>query len=134
MTTLFTIDLTINMPDGGRHARQLLNLYIADMPADITETAYNLCDANEALQARKFANLILKRSDVWSSQEGSLKIFALLSVSGEDPTFVKQVIAKYMDGFPDYLKKAGAGYFSRAGFPPEIPLQPTDWNAEVHQV
>ena len=132
MTTLFTIDLTINMPDGGRHARQLLNLYIPDMPVDIQETAYNLCDANEAVQARKFAKLTLKRSDVWSSQEGSLKIFALLSVSGEDSTFIKQVIAKYMDGFPDYLKKASGRYFSRTGFPPDISLQPTDWNAEVH--
>jgi hypothetical protein len=133
MTTLFTIELTINMPDGGRHARQLLNLYFTDMPVDINETAYNLCDANEAVQARKFAKLTLKRADVWSSQEGSLKIFALLSVSGEDSTFIKQVFARYMDGFPDYLRRAGSGYFSRTGFPPNISLQPTDWNAEVHQ-
>ena len=132
MTTLFTIDLTINMPDGGRHARQLLNLYFADMPEDINETAYKLCDADEAVQARKFAKLTLKRADVWSSQEGSLKIFALISVSGEDYIFIKQVIAKYMDSFPDYLKRAGGKYFSRAGFPPDVPLQPTDWNAEVH--
>ena len=132
MTTLFTIDLTINMPDSGRHARQLLNLYIPDMPVDIKETAYNLCNADEAVQARKFAKLTLKRFDVWSGEERSLKIFALLSVSGEDSTFIKQVIAKYMDGFPDYLKKAGSGYFPRAGFPPGISLQPTDWNAEIH--
>jgi len=132
MTTLFTIDLTINMPDGGRQARQLLNLYFADMPADIQEIAYKLCDANEAVQARKFAQLTLKRADAWSSQEHSLQIFALLSVSGEDSTFIKQVISKYMDSFPDYLKRASSGYFSRTGFPPEISLQPTDWNAEVH--
>ena len=132
MTTLFTIDLTINMPDSGRHARKLLNLYIPDMPVDIKETAYNLCDANETVQARKFAKLTLKRFDVWSSQEGSLKIFALLSVSGEDPTFIKQVIAKYMDGFPDCLKRASGRYFSSTGFQPGISLQPTDWNAEVH--
>ena len=133
MTTLFTIDLTINMPDGGRHARRLLNLYYADMPMDINETAYNLCDANGAVQARKFAKLTLKRADVWSGQEGSLKFFALLSVSGEDSTFIKQVIAKYMDGFPDFLKRASGGYFSPTGFPPDISLQPTDWNAEVHK-
>jgi hypothetical protein len=132
MTPLFTIDLTINLPDGGRHARQLLNLYFEDMPVDINETAYNLCDANEAIQTRKFAELTLKRADVWSSQEGSLKIFALLSVSGEDSNFIKQVIAKYMDGFPGYLKKASGRHFSRTGFPPDISLQPTDWNAEVH--
>ena len=133
MTTLFTIDLTINMPDGGRQARQLLNLYFADMPVDIQETAYNLCDANEAVQARKFAKLTLKRADVWSSQEHTLKIFALLSVSGEDSTFIKQVIAKYMDSFSDYLKRASGRYFSRTGFPPDISLQPTDWNVEVYQ-
>jgi hypothetical protein len=132
MTTLFTINLTINMPDGGRQARQLLNLYFADMPVDIQETAYNLCDSNEAVQARKFAKLTLKRADVWSSPERSLEIFALLSVSGEDSTFIEHVIGKYMDSFPDYLKKASGGYFSRTGFPPEISLQPTDWNAEVH--
>jgi hypothetical protein len=132
MTTLFTIELTINMLDGGRQARQLLNLYHPDLPVDINETAFNLCDANEALQAQKFANLTLKRSEVWSSQEGSLKIFALLSVSGEDSTFIKQVITKYMDGFPDYLKRSRDSYFSHTSFPSDISLQPTDWNAEVH--
>jgi hypothetical protein len=132
MTTLFTIELTINMPGGGRHTRQLLNMYIPDLPVDIQATAYNLCDANEAVQARKFANLAVKRFDVWPGQGGNLKIFALLSVSGEDSTFIKQVIAKYMDGFPDYLKRVGSGYFSRTGFPPDISLQPTDWSAEVH--
>jgi hypothetical protein len=130
--TTFTIDLTINMPDGGRHAKQLLNLYFADMAEDINEAAYNLCEANEAVQARKFAKLTVKRADVWSSQEHSLKVFALLSVSGEDATFIKQVIAKYMDDFPGYLKKASGGYFSRTGFPSDIPLEPTDWSAEVH--
>ena len=44
MTTLFTIDLTINMPDGGRHARQLLNLYFPDMPDDINASALALCE------------------------------------------------------------------------------------------
>lgn len=131
MTNLFTIDLTINMPNGGRLARKLLNLYFADMPVDINETAYNLCDANATVQAQKFAKLKLKRADAWSSPEHSLKIFALLSVSGEDSTFIKQVIAKYMDSFPDYLKKASGEYFSPSGFPPDISLQPTDWNVEV---
>ncbi len=131
MTTLFTINLTINMLDGGRHARQLLNLYFPDMPVDIQEIAYQLCDANEDVQAQKFAKLTVKRADVWSNPEHSLEIFVLLSVSGEDSTFIKQVITKYMDSFPDYLKKASEGYFSRTGFPPDISLQPTDWNAEV---
>ena len=131
MTTLFTIDLTINMPDGGRHARQLLNFYIPDMPADIQATAFNLCGANEAVLARKFAKLTLKRFEVWSSEGHTLKIFVLLSVSGEDPTFIKQVIAQYMDGFTDYLKRASGKYYSHTSFPPEISLQPTDWGAEV---
>lgn len=133
MSTLFIIELTINMPDGGRHARQLLNLYFEDMPADIHVTAFKLCDSNEAIQARKFANLVIKRADAWASQEGSLNIFILLSVSGEDATFIKQVITRYMDGFPDYLKGASEKYYSRTVFPPGISLQPTDWNAEVHQ-
>ena len=133
MTTLFTIELTIKMPDGGRHSRQLLNLYFEDMPVDINEIAFRLCDSSQEIQARKFANLIMKRSDAWAGQEGSLNIFILLSVSGEDSTFIKQVITTYMDGFPDRLKKASEGYFSRTAFPPGISLQPTDWNAEVHQ-
>jgi hypothetical protein len=132
MTTLFTIDLTINMPDGGRHAKQLLNLYIPDMPVDIQEVAYNLCGANEAVQARKFAQLTLKRFNVWSSEEHSLKIFALLSVSGEDSPFIKQAIVQYMDGFSDYLKKASGRYYSHTAFPLDIILQPTDWTVEVH--
>jgi hypothetical protein len=133
MITPFTIDLTINMPDGSRLARQLLNLYCADMAVDINATAYNLCEANEALQRRKFAELTVKRAEVWSSQEGSLKVFARFSVSGEDSGFIEQVIAEYMEGFPDCLKRASSGYFSRTGVRPDISLQPTDWNAEVHQ-
>jgi len=133
MTSLFTIELTINMPDGGRHARQLLNLYFEDMPADINETAHRLCDSSAAIQAQKFTNLVIKRSDAWSGQEGSLNIFILLSVSGEDSNFIKQVLTNYMDGFPDYLKGASEKYFSRTIFPPGISLQPTDWSAEVHQ-
>lgn len=133
MITLFTIELTINMPDGGRHARQLLNLYFEDMPVDINETAFKQCDSSEEVQARKFANLIMKRSDAWAGQEGSLNIFILLSVSGEDSLFIKQVIATYMDGFPDLLKKASDRYFLRTAFPPGISLNPTDWKAEVHQ-
>jgi len=133
MSTLFTIELTINMPDGGRHARQLLNLYFEEMPVDIKDTAFRLCDSNEAVQSQKFTDLIIKRSDAWAGQQGSLNIFILLAVSGVDSTFVKQVITAYMDGFPDCLKKASDRYFLRTGFPPGISLQPTDWNAEVHQ-
>jgi len=132
MTSLFTIELTINMPDGGQLARKLLNMYFADMPVDINETAYNLCDTDRTVQERKFANLTMKRVDAWSSQEGSLKIFALLSVSGADSTFIKQVFAKYMDGFPDYLKRASGVYFYHTDFPPDISLQPTDWNMELN--
>jgi hypothetical protein len=131
MTTLFTIELTINLPDSGRHAKQLLNLYLPDMHADIQEVAYDLCGANDAILVRKFAKLTRKRFEVWT-QDGSLKVFALLSVSGEDSLFIKQVIAKYMDGFTEYLKKASGRYFSGTAFPPDISLVPTDWNAEVH--
>ncbi len=132
MTTLFTIELTINMPDGGRHARQLLNLYFEDMTADINAAAIDLCEGDKALQERKFARLTLKRADVWPGTAGSLKIFALLSASGEDSGFIKQVIASYMDGFSGYLKKASAVHFSHTPFPPNISLQPTDWSVEVH--
>jgi len=134
MTTLFTIepDPSTCSPAAGRPS----SCSTSTSPTclwTIIETAYNLCDADEAIQAGKFAKLTLKRADVWSGPDGSLQISQLLSVSGEDPAFIKQVIDKYMDGFPDYLKKAGSGYFSRTAFPPDISLQPTDWNAEVHQ-
>ena len=133
MTSLFTIELTINMPDSGRLARKLLNLYFPDMSVDINETAFNLCDADRTVQARKFANLTMKRADAWPSQEGSLKIFALLSVTGEDTTFVKQVFAKYMDSFPAYLKKASGVYFSHIDFPTDISLQPEDWDIKLNR-
>jgi hypothetical protein len=74
----------------------------------------------------------VKLADVWGSDVGGLKVFAILSVSGEDAAFIKQVMAGYIDGLPDYLKKASDRYFSRTAFPPEISLQPTDWSAEVH--
>jgi hypothetical protein len=133
MTTPFTIDLTISLPDGGRLAKQLLNLYFEDMPADIDEAAFKLCDSNHAVQAQKFTGLILKRADGWPSPEGSLKVFARLSVSGEDAAFIEQVIAEYMKGFPGYLKQSSGRYFSGSGSLPDISLQPTDWKAEVLQ-
>jgi len=133
MTNQFTIELTINMPDSGRLARKLLNFYLPDMSVDVNETAFNLCNADRAVQARKFANLSRKRADAWVGDEGSLKIFALLSVSGENSTFVKQVFAKYMDSFPDYLKRASGVYFTHTDFPPDISLKPTDWNIELNR-
>jgi hypothetical protein len=102
------------------------------MPEDLEASAIELCDANASILARKFVKLNLKRADVWPGDKGGLKIFALISVSGEDPAFVKHVIAKFMEGFPDHLKQASSRYFTRDGFPPGISLQPTDWNAEVH--
>ena len=131
MTTPFTFDLTINLPDGGRLAKQLLNLYFADMAADINQAAYNLCEANAAIQAQKFADLVIKRADGWSSPDGSLKVYALFSVSGEEAAFIENVIARYMDGFSDYIKKASVSYFSRSGGQTEISTKPTDWKVEV---
>jgi hypothetical protein len=133
MTTPFTFDLTINLPDGGRLTKQLVNLYFDDMAADINQTAYQLCQANATPQAQKFAGLTLKRADGWSSPDGSLKVYALFSVSAEDSTFIENVIARYMDGFSDSIKKASGSYFSRSGPQPETSTTPTDWKVEVHQ-
>ena len=102
------------------------------MYEDINEIAYNLCDADSVVQSRKFDKLTLKRADVWSSQEKHLKIFALLSVSSEDSAFIRQVFAKYMDRFPEYLKRASGRYFSPTGFPLDISLQPTDWDMKLN--
>ncbi len=131
MATPFTIDLTINLPGGGRLAKQLLNIYFDDMPADINQTAYQLCEANKTSPAQKFTGLTLKRAEVWPEAQGGLKVFALFSVSGEDSAFIQNVLAAYIDGFPDYLRSASEKNFSRSGAGPDIPLQPTDWNAEV---
>lgn len=132
MSTQFTIDLTINMPDGGRHTRNLLNFYFTDMPADINETAQKYHDAGEAGAAQKFANLNLKRAEVWPSPEGGLKIFVLLSVFADDSASISQVISKYIEVFPDYLEAAWKRYLPRTSFPPDINLKPADWSAEVH--
>jgi hypothetical protein len=134
MSTPFTIDLTITLPGSGRLAKQLLNIYFADMAADINKTAYNLCEANATIQAQKFAQLTLKRADVWASKEGSLKVFALFSVSGEDSPFVEKVIAQYMDGFSESLKNASQAYFSRSAEQSDVSYEATDWKVEVHQV
>lgn len=133
MTTLFTIHLTINMPNDDRRTRQLLNFYFVDMPADVNEIAYHMCGDDAAVQARKFAKLTRKRADVWSSEKGGLEIFALLSVLGEDSTFIQQVFAKYMEGFSGCLERASGRYFSPSGFPPGISLEPGDWKAEIHK-
>jgi hypothetical protein len=134
MSTPFTIDLTISLPDSGRLARQLINIYFEDMPVDINATAYKLCGADEAVQAQKFAELTVKRAEVWPSKQGSLNVFARFSVSGEDAAFVEKVIAEYMDGFPDCLRRASSEHVPHTEVRPDIALQPTDWNAEVSKV
>jgi hypothetical protein len=131
MNTSFTIDLTITLPDGGRLAKQLLNIYFEDMPVDINAAAYKLCGADQAVQAQKFAELIVKRAEVWSSKQGSLNVFARVSVSGDEAAFVEQVMAGYMDGFSGCLRRASSQHFQHSGVRPEIPLQPTEWKAEV---
>jgi hypothetical protein len=133
MTTPFTIGLTIRIPDGGRHARKLLNLYHSDMTADLNTTALKLCDAKPAVQAHRFAKLTLKRAEVWSGQEDSLTIFALFTVTAEDASFIKKVISQYMDGFAGFMQQASTGYYAPASFPPDISLQPTDWSVEVNR-
>ena len=134
MTPLFNIELTINMPDSGRQARQLLNLYFADMVEEIDSTALALCEADLAKLTSKFANLTSRRANAWKDGDRSLKVFVLLSVSGEEAAFIRQVITQYMAGFPERLKQASEVYFPHASFPPGISLQPTDWSVELHQV
>jgi hypothetical protein len=134
MNALFNIELTINMPDSCRLSRQLLNLYCADLPGEIKAVAFELCAQDLAVLTRKFDNLNLKRSETWTDADGSLKFFVLLSVSGEEAAFIRQVITKYMSHFPECLKHACEVHFSRTPFPPGIALQPTDWSLELHQV
>jgi hypothetical protein len=104
MTTLFIIELTINMPRR-RLGTGSCNLYFEDMPVDINETALQAVDS-----AKKYRHGSSQPDHEtlrhWASQEASLNIFHCSSVSGEDFTFIKQVITTYMDGFPDFLKKA----------------------------
>ena len=47
--------------------------------------------------------------------------------------FQKTVIAKYMEGLPNYLKLASDRYYSPAAFTPNHYLQPTGWGAEVNR-
>ncbi len=133
MTAIFTIGLSINMPDTTRLTKKLINMYFSDMPADIGESALALSKADATVLARKFANLTLKRADIWAGEQGHLKIFALLSVSSDDSAFLKQVFASYMESFPAYLKKAADRYFSTANFPAEASLLPADWKLELNQ-
>ena len=99
---------------------------LLEIKGEVIYTILAYCKASESLE-----NLGREVYGIW--QEGRLNILELLSVSGEDSTFIMQVIAKYMDGFPNYLKRASGRYFSIVGFPPDISLQPTDWSAEVHK-
>jgi hypothetical protein len=131
MATIFTIDLTINLPESGRHARQMLYMYLAEMTADISEAAVKLRESNATGPAQQFAELNMKRGDVWISTEGSLKLFARFSVNSEDPDFVKKVFAEYMAGFPDCLRKEAGRYSTQTGVQTDYAFSPTDWTAEV---
>jgi hypothetical protein len=131
MDPSYEIELTIHLPDGGRLARKLLNLYAENLPEDILAAAAQLCDGNEAVQRRKFGNLVLKRMEVWSNQAHHLRMFVLLSVQGDDKAFLEEVITRYMECFPGNLKRVRGVYLGSADSLPDISLQPTEWAVAI---
>jgi len=66
----FKIELNITLADGGRSARDVIELYGNQVRDDIDQAAWNLCDCNDQVQGEKFADLALVRWAVTQKRGG----------------------------------------------------------------
>ncbi len=125
------IELKITLADGGRSARDVIELYGGQACDDIDQTAWNLCDSNDQVQSEKFANLTLVLWAVTQKRGEDFHVKAQFTVNTQDEEFINQVMEQYMDGFADYMATTQNGYYSRTGKRAAMNANPLEWEVEV---
>ncbi len=127
----FQIKLTITLADGGRSARDVIELYGNQVRDDIDQAAWNLCDCNDQVQSEKFADLALVRWVVTQKRGEDFHIKAQFTVNAEDEEFINQVLEQYINGFADYIAATQNGYYSRTGKRAVMNTNPLEWEIEI---
>lgn len=131
MQQKFKIELNITLADGGRSARDVIELYGNQVRDDIDQAAWNLCDCNDQVQNEKFADLTLVRWHVAQKRGEDFHVKAQFTVNALDEEFINQVIEQYMDGFADYIASTQNGYYSRTGTRAAMNANPLEWEVDV---
>lgn len=125
------IELNINLADGGRSARDVIELYGNQVRDDIDQTAWNLCDCNDQVQSEKFADLALEHWAVTQKRGDDFHVIARFTVNAQESDFINHVIEEYMDGFADCIAVTLNGYYSRTGTRVGFNTHPLNWNVEI---
>lgn len=123
--------MNITLADGGRSARDVIELYGNQVRDDIDQAAWNLCDCNDQVQGEKFADLAIARWAVTQKRGEDFHVKAQFTVNAQDEEFINQVMEQYMDGFADYIAPAENGYYSRTGKRPAMNANPLEWEVEI---
>ena len=125
------IELNITLADGGRSARDVIELYGNQVRDDIDQAAWNLCDCNDQVQSEKFADLTLVHWAVTQKRGEDFHVKAQFTVTAQDEEFINQVMEQYMDGFADYIASTENGYYSRTGKRAAMNANPLEWEVEI---
>lgn len=125
------IELNITLADGGRSARDVIELYGNQVRDDIDQAAWNLCDCNDQVQSEKFADLTLVRWAVTQRHGEDFYVKAQFTVNTQNEEFISQVMEQYMDGFADYIATTQNGYYSRTGKRAAINTIPLEWKVDI---
>lgn len=127
----YKIELNITLADGGRSARDVIELYGNQVCDDIDQTAWNLCDCNDQVQSEKFADLALVRWAVTQKRGEDFHVKAQFTVNANDEEFINQVMEQFMDGFADHIASTENGYYSRTGKRPTMNANPLEWVVDI---
>ena len=131
MPQKYEFELNITLADGGRGARDVIEIYGNQVCGDLEQTAWNLCNCDDAVQSEKFANLTLVQWTVTKKRGDNFRIKAQFTVNALDEAFINQVVEQYMDGFTDYLADAQNGYYSRTGRRATLDATPLEWEVTI---
>jgi len=109
----FTLRIELN--DDDRSLKDILALYSGRIRDDLDETAWNLCNSDDALQAEKFSDLDMKDYKLEHKAGEGYIIHAAFSVSAESEDFIEEVVSDWMNGFEYHIMPAVNGVYSRTG-------------------
>jgi hypothetical protein len=107
--------LLISLIDSDADTVDILALNESYIRDDIDQLAWNLCNCDAALQAKRFSSLELINYKAEVIEPNVVQFTIEFSVITDKEGFIYEVISEYMDGFTDYLRDVENGLYSRTG-------------------
>jgi hypothetical protein len=128
MLSSFMFNIDVDLPDNAGVAN-VAALYSASMLQDIDQATWDLFDCDDSALEREFTGLTLAGCDV--SSNGGMSINAAFTVRAESQDIIDRVVESYMDGFPDSIRQAALGLYSRTGKRVSQSFNPVGWDCQV---